>query len=120
MTEGREQGAVLEGGLDERLVKRAFEAAAAGPRAERVRNAVETALDIAEEAGPQAVHDALCELRGDPDKLQWLEAGVGMTPERATLAVGAVIQLSIVELASANPDLRSRKEELVRWLEGDW
>jgi len=119
MTEGREQGAVLEGGLDERLVKRAFEAAAAGPRAERVRNAIETAIEIVE-ADPQAAHDALCELRGDPKKLQWLERGVGMSPERATLAVGAVIQLSITELASANPDLRSRKEELVRWLEGDW
>ncbi len=119
MTEGREQGAVLEGGLDERLVKRAFEAAAAGPPAERVRNAVETALDIVE-ADPQAAHEALCELRGDPEKLQWLERGVGMSPKRATLAVGAVIQLSIAELASANPDLRGRKEELVRWLEGDW
>jgi hypothetical protein len=93
--------------LDERLVKRAFEAAAAGPRADRVRNGVERALEIIE-TDPQAAHDALCELRGDPAKLQWLERGVGMSPERATLAVGAVIQLSIVELASDNPDLRSR------------
>ena len=119
MTEGREEGAVLEGGLDERLVKRSFEAAAAGPRADRVRNAIETALEIIE-ADPQAAHDALCELRGDPEKLQWLEGGVGMSPERATLAVGAVIQILIVELSSAKPNLRSRKEELVRWLEGDW
>jgi hypothetical protein len=119
MTEGREQGAVLEGGLDERLVRRALEAAADGPRGQRVRNAVETALDIVE-ADPRAAREALCDLRADPAKLQQLEDGVGMSPERATLAVGAVIQLSIAELGSANPDLRSRREELVRWLEGDW
>ena len=65
MTEGREQGAVLEGGLDERLVRRALEAPADGPRAERVHNAVETALNIVE-ADPQAAREALCELRGDP------------------------------------------------------
>jgi hypothetical protein len=43
-----------------------------------------------------------------------------MSPEKATLAVGAVIQLAITELASASPDLRSHKDELVRWLEGGW
>jgi hypothetical protein len=119
MTEGREQGAIVAGGLDDRIVERAFEAAATGSPAERVRNAVETALEIVE-ADPRAAHEALSALRGDPAKLQRLEAGLGMRPERATLAVGAVIQLSIAELASANPDLRSRREELVRWLEGDW
>lgn len=119
MTEGREPTAVLEGRLDDRLLKQAFEAAALGPPTERVRIAVETALDIVE-SDPRAAHDALCALRRDPAKLQRLEAGVRMSPERATLAVGAVIQLAIAELGSASPDLRSRKDELVRWLEGDW
>jgi hypothetical protein len=119
MTEGREPIAVVDDGLDDRLVERVSEAATAGPPGERVRNAVEAALDIVE-ADPRAAHAALCALRGDPAKLQRLEACVRLSPERATLAVGAVIQLSIAELSSANPDLRGHKEELVRWLEGDW
>jgi hypothetical protein len=105
--------------LDERLVERAFESAAAGPPAERVRNAVKAVVDIAE-SEPGAAHDALCALRGDPATLQRLEAGLEMTPERATLALGAAIQLAVAELASPAPNLRSRSEELLCWLEGGW
>lgn len=119
MTEGREPVVLVEDGLDERLVERAFEAAAAGPDAERVRNAVETAIDIIE-SDPQGAQEALCALRGDPDKLQRLERGLRMSPERATLAVGAAIQVALTELGSASPNLRACCEELVRWLEGGW
>jgi len=119
MTEGRELAAVVDGRLDERMVERALEAAAAGPPAERIRNAVETAIEIAE-ANPEEAREALSALRGDPAALRRLEAGLDLAPERATLAVGAVIQLAVAELAAPAPDLRGRTEELLRWLEGDW
>jgi hypothetical protein len=119
MTEGREPGVLLEGDLDERLLERAFEAAAASPPAERVRSAVETAIEIVE-TDPRGAQEALSALRGDPGKLQRLERGLSMSPERATLAVGAAVQLAIAELGSGKPDLRARTEELVRWLEGNW
>lgn len=119
MTEGREPVLLVEGDLDDRLLERAFEAAAAGPPTERVRNAVETAIDIIE-TDPRGAYEVLCALRGDAEKLQRLERGLNVSPERATLAVGAAIQLAVAELSSAKPDLRARTEELVRWLEGDW
>ena len=69
---------------------------------------METAIDIAE-ADPQAARDALWSNCGATAvTLQCLEAGADMSPERATLAVGAAIQLASAELASADPDLRSR------------
>jgi hypothetical protein len=111
--------AVVEDRLDQRLAERMLEAAAAGPAAERIRDAVETAIDIAE-ADPAGARAALWSLRGDPTALAHLEAGLEMSPERATLAVGAAIQIVEAELASAAPNLRDRTDELVRWLEGDW
>jgi hypothetical protein len=119
MTEGRELAAVVDGRLDERMVERALEAAAASPSNERIRNAVETAIEIIE-ADPDAARDALSSLRGDPAALQRLEAGLGLSPERATLALGAAIKLAIAELNQPDPDLRQRTDELVRWLEGGW
>jgi len=119
MTEGREVAAVVDGRLDERMVERALQAAAAGPAAERIRNAVETAIEIAE-AEPEAAREALSALRGDPVSLKRLEAGLDLDPERATLAVGAAVQLAVTELDSPEPDLRGRTEELLRWLEGGW
>jgi hypothetical protein len=119
MTEGRELAAVVDGRLDERMVERALEAAAAAAPAERIRNAVETVIEIVE-AEPEAAREALLALRGDPLALKRLEAGLDMDPERATLAVGAAVQLAVTEMAGPAPDLRSRTEELLRWLEGDW
>jgi hypothetical protein len=43
-----------------------------------------------------------------------------MSPERATLAIGAAIQIASAELASVAPDLRGRTDELLCWLEGAW
>jgi len=96
-----------------------LESATAGPPAERVRDAVETAIDIAE-SDPQAARDALWSLRGDSVSLQRLEAGLQMSPARATLAIGAAIQIASAELSSVAPDLRGRTDELLRWLEGAW
>lgn len=111
--------AVVEDRLDERLVERMLEAAAAGPPAERIRDAVETAIDIAE-ADPAGAREALWSLRGDCTALECLESGLEMSPERATMAIGAAIQVLEAELASPDPNLRDRTEELVRWLEGAW
>lgn len=119
MTEGREPTAVLDYRLDERLVEPALEAGAAGPPAECVRNAVETAIEIAE-SNPDLAYEALYALRSDSAALQRLEGRLRMSPERATLALGAAVQIALVELASPAPDLRSRMDELLCWLEGAW
>jgi len=119
MTEGRAVSPVVEGQLDERLVERALEAAAFAPEGERVRDAVETVIDVSE-LDPEGTREALWALRGDPVALERLEACLGMSPARATLALGAAIQVCSAELASAEPDLRERLPELLRWLEGRW
>ena len=119
MTEGRGSAAVIESRMDPLVVEQMSESATAAPPAERVRDAVETAIDIAE-ADPGAAREALWSLRGDPVSLQRLEAGLRMSPERATLAVGAAIQIASAELGSVAPDLRGRTDELLRWLEGAW
>jgi hypothetical protein len=119
MTKGRAVSAVVEGRLDERLVERAFEAAAFAPEERRIYEAVETVVDVSE-LDPEGTRQALWALRGSSSALERLEACLGMTPERATLALGAAIQICSAELSSAEPDLRERLPELVRWLEGAW
>jgi hypothetical protein len=119
MTEGRGPLAVVESRVDEQLVERMLESTTAGPPAERIRDAVETAIGIAE-SDPVGAREALWSLRGDCGSLQRLEAGLQMTPERATLAIGAAIQIASAELASVAPDLRGRTDELLCWLEDAW
>jgi hypothetical protein len=119
MQEGREPALVVADRLDERLVERAFEAAEAGPREERVRTALEAAIELAE-SDPDGALEALWKLRGDPIALRRLEACLEMEPERATLALGATIQLLSAELSTAEPDPRARQPEMLRWLEGAW
>jgi hypothetical protein len=101
------------------LVERALEAAVFAPEGEQVRDAVETVVDIAEQ-DPQGTREALWSLRGDCESLERLEACLKMTPERATLALGAAIQICSAELSSVDPDLRERIPELLQWLEGTW
>jgi hypothetical protein len=105
--------------LDERLVERVLEAAAYAASDDRVRDAVEAVVDIAE-LDPEGTREALWSLRGDRAALERLEAGLGMSAERATLALGAAIQLAEAELSSPAPDLRGRMPELLRWLGGAW
>jgi hypothetical protein len=119
MTEGRELAAVLDGSLDVRLVERVLGAAADAPAGESVRSALEAVVEIAE-ADPEETREALWALRGDAAALERLEKGLGLGAERATLALGGAIQLAGAELSSAEPDLRSRIPELLRWLEGGW
>ena len=119
MGEGRELAAVLDGSLDVRLVERVLGAAEGVPAEERIRAGVEEVVEIAK-ADPEGTREALWALRGDAVALERLEKGLGLGPERATLALGAAIQLVSAELSSAEPDLRSRVPELLRWLEGGW
>lgn len=119
MTEGREFAAVLDGNLDVRLVERVLAAATDAPAGESIRGALEAVVEIAESA-PEETREALWVLRADAAALERLEEGLGLSPGRATLALGAAIQIAGAEMASAEPDLRSRMPELLRWLEGGW
>jgi hypothetical protein len=119
MREDRGVALLVDGRLDERLVERAFEAAAEGPYEQRVRNALEAAID-AVEADPDRACEALWTLRQDDATVERLVQCMNCSPERATLALGAAFQIAHAELASAEPDLRSRVPELLHWLEGEW
>jgi hypothetical protein len=119
VTEGRELAAVLDGRLDERLVDRVLEAATEAPEGDEIHDAVVRVVEIAE-MDPDGTREALWALRGDAGALAGLEAGLGLSPSRATLALGGAIQLASTELASVEPDLRSRMPELMRWLNGAW
>jgi len=76
-------------------------------------------IEIAE-ADPAAARSALCGLRSDPRALARVETCLDGDADQATLRLGAAIQLALSELSSANPDLRGRRSELTRWLEGRW
>ena len=119
MTEGRAVTAVVDGRLDERLVERALEAAADAPPEDRIREAVTTVVDVSE-LDPEGTRAALWTLRTNREAVARLEASLDMSPARATLALGAAIQLARIELAAPEPDLRGRIPELLRWLEGEW
>lgn len=119
MTEGRGVAGVVDGRLDERLVERALEAASEAPPEDRIREAVETVVDVSE-LDPEGTRAALWSLYANRDAVARLEASLRMNPARATLALGAAIQLARAELAGPDPDLRGRMPELLRWLEGEW
>jgi hypothetical protein len=119
VTEGRELAAVLDGGLDDRIVGEVVDAATEAPAGDAVQEAVMRVVEIAEQ-DPTATREALWALRGDAGALEGLENGLPLAPPKATLALGSAIQLASAELASPQPDLRARMPELMRWLEGDW
>jgi hypothetical protein len=101
------------------MVNRALEAVAHVPPERQVRDAVAKAIDVAE-MDPAGAREALWSLRGDRTTMERLEAHLSLSAKRATFALGAAIQLAGAELASPNPDLRSRAPELLCWLEGTW
>jgi len=119
MTEGRTATAVVDGHLDERLLQRTLKEAADASPPDLIRTALEMAVDIAE-LDPKGARTALWSLRGNQVEMEHLEAHLEMSADRATLALGAAIQLASAELASPRPDMRSRMPELRRWLEGSW
>ncbi len=90
---------------------------------DRIGVALELLVVLAE-ADPTAIGSALRRLRGDHAALARLEACLsaqtGASAERATLALGAAIQLAAAELASPAPDPRRRLPELALWLELGW
>ena len=63
MTEGKAVSAVVEGRLDERLVERALEAAAFAPEGGRIRDAVETVIDVSGFVVAPGFVDLHCHLR---------------------------------------------------------
>jgi len=111
--------AVAERHLDDELVEQVFEASADALPTSRIRDAVEMAIEIAE-IDQQGARAAIWELRGELETLARMEACLNMSPERATLAMGAALQLAEAELASPEPSLRRCTEEALRWLEGRW
>lgn len=119
MREGTRTVLAKEGRIDEEIVKRAEAAVEEAPPAERVRAGLEAAIEIAE-TDPTAARSALTELRGDHESLARIEEWLGGEPRRTTFGLGAALQVAAGELASPQPDLRSRVPELLGWLEGDW
>jgi hypothetical protein len=105
--------------LDEGMVDRAFDAVAHVPPESQVRDAVEKAIAVAE-SDPVWARQAIWSLRGDRVTMERLESRLSMGTKRATLALGAALQIAGAELASPDPDLRSRATELLCWLEGTW
>jgi len=119
MREGTRTAPLAEGRAEEEIVKRAIAAAAQVTPEDRVRTGLEAVIDFAE-TDPAAARAALSALRGDHRALARLEGCLRTSAERATLALGAAIQVALTELASPAPNLRRRRPELERWLEGDW
>jgi hypothetical protein len=119
VTEGRELAAVLDGGLDDRLVGEMVEAATGAPAGDEARDAMMRVVEFAEQ-DPTATREALWALRGDTGALEGLEHRLPLSPAKATFALGSAIQLASTELASPQPNLRGRLPELMRWLKGDW
>jgi hypothetical protein len=119
MRESTRTALLVEGELDEGLVKRAVAATKEAPPADRVRAGLEALIALAE-TDPASARSALLELRADHRRLSYIEAWLGGDPDRATFGLGAAIQLAETELASPVPDLDRLVPELLRWLEGDW
>lgn len=119
MREGTRTAPLAEGRLDEEFVSRVIDAAEQAPLDGRIAAGLEAVIDLAE-TDPAATRSALCGLRGDRHSLERLEACLGDDGDRATLRLGAAIQVALSELASPSPDLRGRRLELTRWLEGRW
>lgn len=119
MTESRAVSAIFDGRLDERMVEQALAASADMPTGAQIRDAVEKVIHVAE-SDPAGAREALWSLRGDQITMERLEARLSLSTKRATFALGAALQVAGAELASPDPNLRSRAPELLSWLEGAW
>ena len=119
MREGTKTALLVEGRLDEGIVRRAIAAVEEASPEYRVRAGLEALIEVAE-TDPAAARSTLCAFRTDQLRLRQVEAWLGGEPDRATFALGAAIQLAYAELARDDPDLRGLAPDLLRWLEGDW
>ncbi len=119
MREGTRTALLVEGQLDEGIVKRAVAAVEEASPENRVRAGLEAVIAVAE-TDPVAARSALHEFRTDHARLSRLEAWLGGDKDRVTFGLGAAIQLADAELGSPMPDLQSLVPELLRWLEGNW
>lgn len=118
MREGTRTALLGKGQTDEEIIKRVVAAAEEAAPEDRVRAGLEAAIGEAE-TNATAARSALHGLRGDHERLARLEARLDSdSPVRATLELGAAIQIAYAELASTAPDLRGLKPELLAWLEG--
>jgi len=114
--EGTRTTLLVKGQPDEEIVKRVVAAAEEAPPEERIRAGLEAAIDEAETDAVTA-RSALHRLRSDPERLAQVEAWLGGDPERATLDLGAAVQVAYAELGSSAPNLRGLMPELLAWLE---
>lgn len=119
MREGMRTALLVEGQLDEEIVKRATAAAEDAAPGERVRAGLRAAIEVAE-TDVAAARSALLDLRADPESLIRLETWLDGDPDRTTFGLGAAIQLAETELTSPDPDFEGLMPELLRWLEGEW
>lgn len=119
MREGTRAAPLVEGQADEAIVGRVIAAADQAPIEGRIAAGLEAVIELAE-TDPASARSALRDLQGDHRSLARLEACLGGDSDRATLRLGAAIQVALSELASATPDLRGRRPELTQWLEGGW
>lgn len=119
MKESTKTAPLAEGHPDKGIVKRVIAATEEAPPDTRVRAGLEAVVAFAE-TDPATARADLSALRGDHASLARLEVCLRGGAERATLALGAAIQVALTELASSTPDLRGRIPELERWLEGGW
>ena len=117
MREGTRTAPLVEGQVDEAIAGRVIAAVEEAPVEGRVAAGLEAVIDLAE-TDPASTRLALRDLRADHRSLERLEAGLDGDSDRATLRLGAAIQVALSELASPNPDLRGRRTELTGWLEG--
>ena len=119
MREGTRTALLEKGQFDEGTVKRIIAATEEAPPEDRVRAGLAAAIGVAE-TDPAAARAALHELRADHLRLSQIEAWLGADSDRATLGLGAAIQLAYAGLAEPNPDLERLTPELLIWLEGKW
>lgn len=119
MREGTRTTLLVKEEAGKEIVKRVVASAEEAPLDERVRVALEAAIEEAE-ADPAAARSVLHGLRRDPERLDLLETWLGGEPQRATLGLGAAIQIGYAELGSPEPDPRKLMPELLEWLEGAW
>ena len=120
MREGTRTALLVEGHLDEGIVKRAIAAAEEAPPEDRVRAGLEALIELAE-TDPAAARSALRELRsGSPSAWAGSRPGWAETP---TGRHSASAPRSSWPMPSWPPPPRTwsgSAPELLRWLEGDW